>query len=379
MNCWKEIGIISALASAVVLGGCATAGADQTENVGYMEPASSLETSTAADDARLASLENELQAREARISALQSQLATQSDSDATDTALFPPQAQPGQCYARVLTEAKYRTWEERVLVREESEAVEIVPAQFEDVQERILVKEESTRIETIPAEYEIVSEQVLVKPASQKIVEVPATFRTVTEEVLDKPAYTVWKRGAASTFADPVLSQNVNATGEVMCLVEVPATYKTITRSVVDVPAHTQEVEIPAEYRTVEKRIVKSPATTREVIIPAEYDTVAVRQLVEPASERRSKIPAEYRQVSKTEKVSDAELQWQQVLCDINATRDNVVALQEALRDEGYTVGPIDGVLGSQTISAVSRYAEQRGIPHGANYVPVAVLEALDL
>lgn len=377
MNIWKEIGTISTLASAIVLGGCATAGAEQSETADYTSPATTVEQSATRDDARVASLQSELDARQARITDLQSQLASQGES--TNTELFPPQAQPGQCYARILTEEKYRTSEERVLVREESEAVEIMPARFEDTQERVLVKEESTRIEIIPAEYETVSEQILVKAASKRIIEIPTTFRTETEEVLDKPAYTVWKRGAANTFADPVLSQNVNATGEVMCLVEVPATYKTITRSVVDVPARTEEIEVPAEYKTVQKLVVKRPATTREVTIPAEYETVSVRQLVEAADERRTPIPAEYRTVTKTEKISDAELDWQQVLCDVNATRANVVALQEALRDEGYTVGPIDGVLGSATISAVSRYAAQRGIPHGANYVPVEVLKALDL
>lgn len=43
------------------------------------------------------------------------------------------------------------------------------------------------------------------------------------------------------------------------------------------------------------------------------------------------------------------------------------------------SVGPIDGVLGAQTISAVSEFAKSKGIPHGANYVPVEVLQALDL
>lgn len=375
MKNWKEIGGVALFASTVVLGGCATAGA---------APAAPPSTPTAAsaaadlrDRERLSTLQGELSARDARIQELQGQL-TRSAGTGTEP-LFPPDAKPGQCYARVLTPEKYRTIDERVLVKEESESVQIVPARFEDVQERVLVKEATTRIELVPAEYGTVTEQVLIRAASKKIVEVPATYRTVTEQVLDKPAYTTWKSGPATSFSDPVLDQSVTATGEVMCLVEVPATYKTISRSVVDKPAHTREIEVPADYKTVTKQVEKRPATTREVKIPAEYQTVTVRKLVTPARESRTKIPAEYRTVTRTEKVADARLDWQPVLCKVNATRDNVIALQQALEAKGYTVGPIDGVLGRQTLSAVGQYAKAQGIPHGANYVPLDVLKALKI
>jgi hypothetical protein len=164
-----------------------------------------------------------------------------------------------------------------------------------------------------------------------------------------------------------------------MCLVEVPASYKTITRKVVDVAAHTKEIEVPAEYTTITKRVVKKAAKTREVAIPAEYETVSVRKLVQPAKENRNKIPAKYRTVAKTEKIADAELTWKPVLCQVNATPSNVMALQRALENRGYTVGPIDGKLGRQTFSAVSRYASEKGIPHGSNFVPLEVIKSLDL
>ena len=376
MISWKEIGGVTLLASTVVLTGCATAGAETNDSVSYSQTTPDVGATEMNDD-RVASLESELENREARISDLQSQLRSQEQPTKTD--LFPPNAKPGQCYARVLKPEKYRTLEERLLVKEASEVVEVTPARFENEQERVLVKEASTRIEIIPAEYEMVTERVLAKPASKKIVQVPATFRTVTEQVLDKPAYTVWKRGPASGFSDPVLAQNVTGTGEVMCLVEVPASYKTITRSVVDVAAHAQEIDVPAEYKTVEKRVVKRPAASREVTIPAEYDTVTVRKLVEEAKQSRRNIPEEYRTVTRTEKISDAELTWQPVLCQVNATPENVMALQRSLAGDGYLVGPIDGILGPRTISAVGRYAEQKGIAHGANYVPIEVLKALDL
>lgn len=377
MNNWKEIGTLGVLVYTMVLSGCTTAGASSGEVVDTTPSVTEAEALGTRSNARVNSLETELKERDQRITDLQSQL--QGQGQLAETALFPPNAKAGQCYARVLTPEKYRNWEEKILVKEESDSVEITPARYELVEERVLVKEESVRFDVVPADYEMVSERIVVTPASTKIVEVPATFRTVSERVLDKPAYTVWKRGAASTFADPVLSKSVSATGEVMCLVEVPATYKTITRSVVDVAAHTKEIKVPAEYKTVEKRVVKRPASTREVVIPAEYETVSVRNLVSPAEERRNKVPPQYGTVQKSEKISDATLAWQQVLCDVNATSGTVLALQQALKAKGYSVGPIDGVLGSQTISAVSSFAKREGIPHGANYVPIDVLKALSL
>jgi peptidoglycan hydrolase-like protein with peptidoglycan-binding domain len=378
MTNWKELKGVALLCSAVVTTGCATAGAT-TSDFGNETQKQVSDATDGQEDARINSLEQDVKTRDARIERLQTQLGAKDQTSEATGALFPPDARPGQCYARVLTEEKYRTLEEQVLVQEESESVTIIPARYEVVQERVLVKEESTRIETVPAEYEMVTEQMLVQPASKKVIEVPATFRTATEQVLDKPAYTVWKRGPASGFSDPVLSQSTSATGEVMCLVEVPASYKTITRKVVDVAAHTNEVEVPAEYKSITKRVVKKPASTREITIPAEYETVSVRKLVQPGKESRTKIPAKYRTVTKTEKIADAELAWKPVLCQVNATPSNVMALQRALESKGYTVGPIDGKLGRQTFSAVSRYAAENGIPHGSNFVPLEVIKDLNL
>ncbi len=376
--------LMAAVLGGLVTTGCATNDAAVTTSSGDYSRGGDAATD-AATDQRLRSLEDQLNEREARIAELEGRLsesAGASDTVATVSygggELFPPNAKPGECYARVLLPEQYRTWEEEVLVREAAERIEIDPARYEDVTERVLVKEASTRLEIVPAVYDTVTEQVLVKTASTKVVEVPATYRTVTEQVLDKPAYTVWKKGDPGSFGDSVLSQTVNATGELMCLVEVPATYKTVSREVVDTPARTEEVEIPAEYRTVERRVVVQPATTREVEIPAVYEDVTVTRLVEPARERRIEIPAEYRTVTRSEKVADADLEWQEVLCDINATRDNVMALQSALQDKGYSV-TVDGMLGPGTIRAVNSYAATLGIPQGANYVPVAVLDELGL
>lgn len=327
---------------------------------------------------RINELEGQLQASEMELEKA-SAANTADASDRNDIGLFPPNAQPGKCYARVLIPATYSETTETVLVKEASERVEVIPAQYETVTERVLVRDASTRLETIPPRYETVEERILVRPESKRFEEVPATYKTVTEQVMVSPARTEWKRGPASSFVDNVLQSRTTDTGEVMCLVEIPAQYKTVSRTVVDTPAHTREVIVPAEYRTIKKTVVAEPARTREVEVPAEYDTIEVTKLVAAPSERRIAIPAEYDEVTKRTMVSNEKLQWREVLCQVNLTDTNVRMLQTALAEKGYQSGPIDGVLGEQTLRGANQFAQDKGLPHGSNYIAIEVAEELGL
>ncbi|MBT8102728.1 MAG: hypothetical protein KJO95_07140, partial [Gammaproteobacteria bacterium] len=315
---------------------------------------------------------------------------------------------------------------ERVLVKEASTKLEVVPAQYETVTEQVLVKPATTKLTVVPAVYETIEERVVVKPASTQTIEVPAVYDTVTERVLDQPARTEWKRGtgkgtgssvalASATqtierFGDfKVLETRVEDTGDLMCLVEIPATYKTIEKQVLVTPAKTRTVETPAEYKTVKKTVLKTPATTREVTIPAEYSTVkvtkqvrpettrevvipavygdvSVTKLATPASERRIPIPAEYTTLTRNNKISEERTEWRPVLCEVNMTRENVAALQTSLNDTGCCkCGPnrneckIDGIMGQCTIKAAQCYAERNGLSSGDKYVTMDVIRALGL
>lgn len=361
---------------ALITVGCSSVGADQagdsSDNTAYVA-----ELDQANEKIR--TLESQLQDNERALDAAQASSSLPATPAGADASLFPPNPRPGACYARVLIPARYQTSNERVLKREAAERVEIVPAEYEMVEETVLVKEASTRLEVIPAIYGDVEQRVMVSPASQKLINVPAEYRTEEETVLDKPAHTIWKRGPATGQTGNVLSERHADTGEIMCLVEVPATYRTVAKQVLISPARTDVVEIPAEYTTVKKRVLKSPATTREVTIPAEFKAMSVRKLVHPAQERRLPIPAEYDTVTKTAKVTDEYLEWRRVMCEVNLTHGNVLALQQALADKGYYKGPMDGIIGSLTLRAASAYAKDNGLPAGSNYIPVKTIESLGL
>lgn len=290
----------------------------------------------------------------------------------------PADARPGECYARVFNPAVYETHPEQVVKTQESERVEIVPAKYEEVQEQVLVKPATTRIEVVPAVYETVEEQVMVQPATTRMETVPAQFETVTERVMVKPSMWVWRR--ASEGASSNVTRVDPASGEVLCLVEIPAEYQTVTKQVIKSPATTRAVEVPAEYRTVTRQVLVTPATTREVEVPAEYATVAVTKMVEPARETRVPIPAEYTTVQRTVLAQPAQEEWRQVLCETNASDEQIRALQDALRAAGYDPGPSTGELSSQTQDAMRAYQAANNLPvdRGA-YVNMKTASALGL
>ncbi len=273
--------------------------------------------------------------------------------------LLPPNAKPGECYARVFTPPAYNTESEKVLKRQASEQIEIIPAKYEWVEEKVLIKDTSYELEVVPGEYDTVEEKVMVKPATKEVKEIPAEYEWVEEKILDKPAYTVWKKGRGP------IERIDNGTGEIMCLVEIPATYKTVKKQVVKKPASTAEVEIPAEFVTVKKVVTKTEPTTRKVEIPAEYKTVKTLKLVSEAKINKTPIPEEYEDITKTVKVSEGKMEWRPVLCETNLTPEVITSIQNALQSAGYYKGPIDGAIGSQSIAALKSFQREKGMSEG--------------
>ena len=292
----------------------------------------------------------------------QSKLASEAEMQTkspVEASLLPPNAKPGECYARIYVPPTYKTVTEERLKRAASERLEVIPAEYEWVEEKVLVKQASERLETIPAVYGWEEEQVLVKEASYEMQDVPATYDWVEEQVMVKPAATVWKKGGG------LIEKIDNTTGELMCLVETPAVYKTVRKKVMVTPPTTRTIEIPAEYETVKKKVVLKPPTTRTIEIPAEYKTVKIKKLVTPPKEKRIAIPEEYQTITKTEQVTDGRMEWRRVLCETNMSRDVIKQIQKALQDAGHDPKYIDGVISWRTINAIKAYQKEKGLAVG--------------
>lgn len=553
----KQASIAVSMTALLMLGACSTTDGG---SIGA-------DSDTAARLAQLKRQEAALASREAALATRESSIAQSGGSTAgaptmvsAGGAMMPPSARPGECWARVWKAPTYKTVTERVLTKQASERLELIPAEYGTSSERMLVKEASERlipipatygtetervmtnpgesfwsysntgvssartgsgggtrnsmgarmadagilgsarsmgvptnpapgacyaeyyspaqygsstervlkaqasqrVEVVPAQYQTVTERVLVSEASETTRSIPATYGTETERVLVAPARSEWQISECSggacladgvTRVSGVADRIDQSTGEIMCLVEIPAQYKTITKRVMKTPPRVEKTPIPAkyatqpvvklvkpaaerlvsipeeyqtvtstkrtadpvttwcavgggaagtcaggnganggsnanscacssghnagsratgnaicgastapQYKTVTKRVVKTPAATRREVIPAEYKTLTVRKQVKPSQERRIAIPEEFGTVSRQEQASSGAMQWMSVLCQKNMTRGNIQSIQTALRKAGHYNGPIDGVVGSQTINAMQSFQAAKGL-----------------
>jgi hypothetical protein len=276
---------------------------------------------------------------------------------------YPPNALPGQCFARVLIPAKVEHYTEQALDMVAQRRTIVIPATYGTETKQVLVKEASTEFVVIPATYKTVTETITVKPATSRLVITPAEYETVTEQVMVRDSYTTWKvgRGLPGSTGETRMSD----TGEILCLVRVPAEYATVTKQVLKTAEHREVEQIPAETQTITRQVVDVPAHVEKREIPAEYSTVTLTRIVTPESTREETIPATYKTVEKTRVVSASHLEWYQILCEVNTTSDMIGRVQSALQTRGFYSGPINGLLDDATGVAIVNFQKANNLASG--------------
>jgi len=320
-------------------------------------------------------LKKELESTKAQAATLQQDTTATSTTNATatqqDISLTPPNAKPGECYAKVLIPAQYETKTEKKLLQDRVEKISVTDPKLKEVQYKILDKAESFKYVFKPATYKCVMNKVMVEPEKVTYKVVPATFKIKEEKVLVSPAHQVWKKGTG-----PITKLD-NNTGEIMCLVEVPAQYKTVKTKVVDQPAHVEKIVKPAVYKNFKAQVVDKEASYEKVVIPAKYKAITVKELAEEAKINKDVEEEKYQTVEKRYLVKPEELKWQRILCETNTTHDVIKKVQKALKERGYDPGPIDGIFGAQTQKALNAFQKDNGLSQGA--LTLEALEALGI
>ena len=313
-----------------------------------------------------------------------------------------------------------------------------VPARFADRTERVLVKEAYDVVEAEDAEYRWSEKRVLVSEAAKRLEVVPATYETVTERVVDVPAHQIWKKGTGPIqrideatgeimclvevpATHKSVTRRVLVSPESTRQVDVPAQYETVrvkeqvtdaTTSSRTVPAVYDNVSVREQvsaaelvweemnqgnedtstrtgsqiclvddaprYETVTRTVVKTPASSRKITIPAEYKDVQVQRLVRKAQERSIAIPGEYDTVSLREVDRDGFMEWRSILCETNMDVATIRNLQQSLSDRGYDPGPIDGVVGGKTTTAVKAFQRDKELPTD-EYLNMDTIRALGI
>jgi hypothetical protein len=235
-------------------------------------------------------------------------------SDANDN--LPPNAEVGKCYARCFVADK-----------------------FDFKEEMVIDKPVTYKTQTIPATYKTVFDTVVTKPASVRTEEIAAVYETVVEDIMVSPATQKWVKGVADAGC---LSANP-ADCQVLCLQQVPAVYKKVSRKIVKTPSYKQDIPLAAEYKIVSKQVIDQPTRSEQIEIPATYKKAIHKELLRKGGYS----------------------EWKEILCADKLTASRIVAIQKALKANGYDPGPLDDVFGSQTKAALVKYQQDKNLPVG--------------
>jgi hypothetical protein len=265
---------------------------------------------------------------------------------------YPPNAQPGQCFAKVLVPEVTETFTEQLLVSPEKVITHVIPGDcgFED--KTVVVREPSSEFITVPATYRTVTDTVVVKQGGSHTETIPPVYETVTEQVMVREGYTVWRPGSTvagyaggvaygggrtqymppppSVYAGTGATPNpayggfptkVLATGEVLCLVAVPPEYKTITKQVLKVPGRVVDVPYPPETALVSRQVVDVPAHVEKREIPGETKILKIK-VCRPDQTASETIPPEYKTVTKIRTITPSRFEWKTVDCKADVMHD---------------------------------------------------------
>ena len=71
-------------------------------------------------------------------------------------------------------------------------------------------------------------------------------------------------------------------------------------------------------------------------------------------------------------------MEWRSILCETNMDVATIRNLQQSLSDRGYDPGPIDGVVGRETATAIKAFQRHKGLPTD-EYVDMDTIRAIGI
>ncbi len=290
---------------------------------------------------------------------------TQSFGQIADDARFsdlPPKAEYGRCYAKCKTPDIYETFSRKVLVEEAYVKTTTIPATYETVEKQEMLSEGGINYKTIPATYKTVTDKELMEPEQTIINIVPAKYETRTRKILVKEESGEWVKKKK----DPNCFSDNPEDCLIACYEKIPAVYKTETYDVMVSAADTVVKIIPAVYKTITRQVVDTPERVKEIPYAPIYQTVKEKVMVTPERIKENPVPAVYKQVlEKRLAKKGGYTVWTEILCANKTSSSTIRKLQRALRAEGYSIGVVDGVLGTRTQASLKQFQVDNNLPIG--------------
>lgn len=226
---------------------------------------------------------------------------------------LPPNADPGKCYAKCITQDEFNTVTEVLQTAPAYKKLKTVPATFKTVEERVLVKEASKKLVYVPAVYETIEVPYVSKEASKNLEIIPATFGSDSKTFETYPKVGRWE------YVKVDNCKSANKTDcMVLCYVEYPEQKTTVSIATLANNASTRDIPVSEVKATYKKQVVKTPARMEEVEIPAEYAIIKRQVVDQPARVIEETVPAVTTTVTRTVLTKKGGVTvWEEIDCSI--------------------------------------------------------------
>lgn len=266
----------------------------------------------------------------------------------------------GLCDVQVIIPAQYSPSTEAVTVYEGSTNYTTTPVKTGYGERKVKVADAYIEYEIIPAKFKDITETVEIERERVEIETLPATYRTEIKRVKIKDATKRWNPECPPVPATAETGIPAN------CLIDVPAQYQEVTREIVDIPARTIKKIIPARTKTVTRRIMVEPAKVVRKEIPAVYESIKLTRIEEPAKIVSNRTESRVQNIPSERKIHPEIFRQMPALCEDKLEKNEIILLQQRLQRLGYYQGKPDGVLGSKTRTADTRFQEVNHLASGA-------------
>lgn len=267
---------------------------------------------------------------------------------------------PGQCWIQGQIKPRPVTQTLEVVLKDSHTLIQVTPAEIRRGYKQVVTRDGTITYRIEPPTYKEVLDKVLVRPEVKRYVVVPAVYETRQKEVVVEEAKTVMDRCRAGG------TRYAKTDAIAYCVRELPAKQETVTVQELVQPEGLQEEIEPAQYQYVVRRVVDKPARVVQVTLSPEMVDIPVEEVAVPSQTHQMEVPAQTKDLQVTSYEGEPRLVMRKALCDYEMTPPLIASLQEQLLQRGYHTGAVDGLLGKNTLEALSDYQVDHGLAVGA-------------
>jgi len=307
-------------------------------------------------------------------------------------------AKVGTCFYEHYQPKKYRTLTEKILTSEASERIVVTPATYKIRRKKIMTDSTSAKLLPSVAVYKKIKDKLVLEPAHTEwkkttcqnrgcnqsevvcLTEVPTKYQELTKRVVLQPA--VEKRVAVTPRYKTIkIEERITPVHEQRIV--IPARYKTIAKqeksaeekyfwSDASLKSASTRLnsqcnkicltETPAQYKKISQQIVVTPASSKKTVTPKKYQMVKIKKIYQKASFKKVVIPAEYITVITERERTKGYSKWMPMVCEDALTPKIIKKVQQALTNQGFYFGKVDGLWSMESKVAVRAYQESKGL-----------------